>query len=185
MLRIVRSVLVVAALVTAAVAPALAEAPAVGANRQNADAANPWTSLPFHWAITTRRGAGRRQIAVFSDPNCGYCRRFESDLARLDDITIHVFMFPILRPESVRQSKAVWCSRNRQRAWNDLLQKRIEPLGVGPCATPIADLLMFGRWLGARATPTWFLPDGRRGSGAMRMADIEPLLDEALLARRQ
>ena len=72
-----------------------------------------WESLPLQWAITSKRGSGRRKIAILSDPNCPYCKRFEEDLAKLDDITVHILSWAVVQPESVRQAKAVWCSKVR------------------------------------------------------------------------
>jgi thiol:disulfide interchange protein DsbC len=151
-------------------APATADAQPAGADID-------WQGLPFELALTMKRGDGRRRIAVFSDPNCPFCLRFESDLAALDDITVHIFMYPVIRPESVRQTKAVWCSRDRVAAWTELMLWRIEPEAKPDCANPIEQLVALGRKLGARMTPTWFLPDGVRRSGAMRMADLVPLLE--------
>ena len=136
-----------------------------------------WNALPFKWAITMKRGDGRRRIAILSDPNCPYCKKFEADLATLDDITIHIFPYPVIKPESVRQAKAVWCSRDRVKAWNDLMQKRIEPEAKPDCETPIERLVELGRKLGANSTPTWFLPSGEKRAGAMRMGELVPLLD--------
>lgn len=143
-----------------------------------------WKELPYQWAITMTRGSGRRQIAVLSDPNCPYCKRFEEDLARLDDITVHIFPYAIIRPESVRQSKAVWCSKDRVKAWNDLMFRRIEPQAAPDCDTPVEKLIEYGRRLGATATPTWFLANGERYSGALPLEEVRRLLDEASPARR-
>jgi thiol:disulfide interchange protein DsbC len=126
-----------------------------------------WSELPFQWAITMTRGSGRRKIAVLSDPNCPYCKRFEEDLARLDDITVHIFPYAIIAPQSVRQSKAVWCSKDRVKAWNDLMFRRIGPQAAPDCDTPVEKLIEYGRRLGATATPTWFLANGERHSGAL------------------
>jgi len=136
-----------------------------------------WNTLPFKWAITMKRGDGRRQIAILSDPNCPYCKRFEADLATLDDITVHILPYAVIKPESVRQAKAVWCSRDRVKAWNDLMHKRIEPEAKPDCETPIDELVALGRRLGANGTPTWFLPNGEKRSGAMKLSDLVPLLD--------
>lgn len=126
-----------------------------------------WSSLPFHWALTMKRGAGRRQIAIFSDPNCPFCERFERDLARVDDITVHIFMYPIIKPESVRQTKAVWCSRDRVAAWNDLMLRRVEPLAQPDCDNPIEKLLRERPALKGVALPG--MPLGSPGmSGAKR-----------------
>ena len=142
-----------------------------------------WNKLPFHWAVTTRRGQGRRQIAIFSDPNCPFCQTFEKDLAAVEDITVHIFMWPVIKLESVRQTKSVWCSKDRAKAWNDLMLKRVEPTAPTDCENPIEELVALGRRLGATSTPTWFPPNGEKYVGAQPMSMVVPLLDAT--ARRK
>ncbi len=143
-----------------------------------------WESLPLDWAVTTTRGSGRRKIAIFSDPNCPYCKRLEGDLAKLDDITIHIFLYPVIKAESVHQTKSVWCSKDRAKAWNDLVLRDIQPTAPPHCSTPIEGIVELGRRLGADSTPTWFLPSGERFKGAMPIERVEALLDAAALARQ-
>lgn len=152
--------------------------------RQRKLSAVKWESLPLQWAITTVRGTGRRKIAVLSDPNCGYCKRFEEDLSKLDDITVHILPYAVLGPASVRQAKAVWCSKERAKAWNDLMFRRIEPRPERDCDTPVEKLVQFGRSIGAGATPTWFLESGERFSGALPLEETRRLLDQASPAGR-
>lgn len=144
-----------------------------------------WSSLPLQWAITTVRGTGRRKIAVLSDPNCPFCRSLEENLAKLDDVTIHVLPYAVLGPASERQAKAVWCSKDRAQAWNDLMFRRVEPLASPDCDTPIAELMEFGQRIGARGTPTWFLESGARFTGAASVKQLTMLLDEAPAAARE
>ncbi|HZE60200.1 MAG TPA: DsbC family protein [Burkholderiales bacterium] len=143
-----------------------------------------WSSLPFDSAVTTVRGTGRRKVAVFSDPNCPFCKRFEKDLARLDDITVYIFLFPVIRPESVAQTKSVWCSMDRAKAWNDLMLNDVQPTAKPDCDTPVEKLLALGRKLGANSTPTWFVETGERYSGALALQDIRKILDEASPPKR-
>jgi thiol:disulfide interchange protein DsbC len=138
-----------------------------------------WESLPLQWAITSVRGTGRRKIAILSDPNCPFCKRFEEDLAKLDDITVHILPYAVIKPESVRQAKAVWCSKDRVKAWNDLMFRRIEPKAPPDCDNPVEKLIEYGRRIGANSTPTWFLETGERYSGALSLEDIRRLLDAA------
>lgn len=152
--------------------------------RQRKLTAVKWETLPFQWAITSVRGSGRRKIAILSDPNCPYCKRFEEDLAKLDDITVHILPWGVVKPESVRQVKAVWCSKDRVRAWNDLMLRRIEPQAGTDCDNPIDEIIEFGRSLGANATPTWFVETGERYSGAMPLEQVRGLLDRASPAKR-
>lgn len=142
-----------------------------------------WKDLPFRWAVTSRRGDGRREIAIFSDPNCPYCRKFERELATLDNITVHIFMYAVVKPESVRQTKAVWCSKDRAKAWNDLMLRDIEPTAPTDCENPIGELIALGRRLGATSTPTWYLPNGEKYIGAQPMKVVVPLLDASARPR--
>lgn len=143
-----------------------------------------WDALPLQWSIVSKRGTGRRKIAIFSDPNCPYCKRFETDLAKLDDVTIYILPYPVISPKSVGQTKAVWCSKDRPKAWNDLMLKRIEPQASPDCDNPIDKLVEAGRRLGASATPTWFVETGERYSGAMPLEQVTQLLDKASPAKR-
>jgi len=143
-----------------------------------------WSSLPLRWAITSKRGSGRRKIAILSDPNCPYCKRFEEDLAKLDDITVHILPYAVLGPKSTRQARAVWCSKDRVKAWNELMFRRIEPPAAADCDNPIDRLAQFGRSIGANSTPTWFLESGERFSGAMPLDEARRLLDQASPPRR-
>jgi thiol:disulfide interchange protein DsbC len=142
-----------------------------------------WASLPFADAITTKRGNGRRKIAVFSDPNCPYCKRFEKDLAKLDDIAVHIFLFPVIRPESIPLTKSVWCSADRAKAWDDLMLRDITPTASPDCETPVEKLVALGRKLGASSTPTWFVETGERFSGAIPLEDTRRILDAAARAK--
>ena len=148
------------------------------AARQRTLSALKWESLPFDSAVTTVRGSGRRKIAVFSDPNCPFCRRFEATLEKVGDITVHIFLYPVIKPESVALTKSVWCSQDRARAWNDLMLRSIQPQARPDCDTPVEKLVQLGRRLGATSTPTWFLPDGERRNGAIPLEQLLPLLEK-------
>ncbi len=152
--------------------------------RQRKLSAIKWESLPLQWAITTVRGSGRRKIAILSDPNCPYCKRLEEDLAKLDDISVHILPYAILGPASVRQAKAVWCSKDRAKAWDELMFRRVEPRPERDCDTPVEKLAEYGRRIGARATPTWFLESGEHYSGALPLDKVRRLLDEASPGKR-
>jgi thiol:disulfide interchange protein DsbC len=126
-------------------------------------------SLPLDSAIKITRGNGARRVAIFEDPNCGYCRRFEQDILGVSDITVYVFLYPILSPTSVEKSKNVWCSADKGQAWLDLMLKSKDP---GPadakCNTAAIDKsLAFGRGKRVQGTPTIFFEDGDRVGGAM------------------
>lgn len=138
-----------------------------------------WQSLPFDLAIKTVRGKGRLKIAVFSDPNCSYCRQFEKTLAQVDDITVYTFLYPVLKPSSVPLAESVWCSQDRAKAWEDWMLRHVRPAAAPTCETPISKLVALGKSLGASVTPTWFLQDGKRYQGPRPRAELVKLLDLA------
>ena len=138
-----------------------------------------WGSLPLQWAISWSRGTGRRKIAILSDPNCPYCKRLETELATLDDLTVYILPYPVISPKSVTQAKAVWCSKDRAKAWNDLMLQRVEPQALPDCETPIEKVVAFGHSIGANSTPTWFIESGERFTGALPLAEVRKLLDGA------
>jgi len=138
-------------------------------------------TLPLDLAVKVQRGDGRRVLAIFSDPYCPACRQFEQVLAQVDDITIYYFMYPVIRPELVAHSKAVWCSPDRARAWIALAAraKPQVPSAKPDCETPVERLLELGRALGVNSTPTLFFATGERVRGGLRAPDLVAQLDEA------
>ena len=135
--------------------------------------------LPLDLAFRWVRGKGQRRLAYFSDPNCPFCRKIEPILDRLENVTIYVFLYPVLGADSLEKSKAVWCSKDRVKAWNDMMLRDTPPKNAGTCDTPIEKILAFGREKGINGTPTLFFADGRRVTGAIPGAQIRKMLDEA------
>lgn len=127
-------------------------------------------------AIRRVRGNGRRVLYTFEDPNCGYCRKQQQELLKLDNVTIFTFLWPILSPDSVEKSKAVWCSRDRAKAWDDLMSRGVASRGDTTCETPIARNMELAQRFGARGTPAIFLADGRMLGGYVRSERIEEAL---------
>jgi len=142
-------------------------------------------SLPLDLAVKVQRGNGKRVMAMFSDPYCPACRQFERTLAQIDDITIYIFMYPVIRPENASHSRAVWCSPDRAKAWLELAaaaQPRV-PAASPNCANPVDKLLATGRTLRVNATPTLILASGERISGGLAAEDLKLLLDQPVAAR--
>ena len=134
-------------------------------------------SLPLDLAIKTVKGNGKRKVAVFSDPDCPYCKRLEKDLVKVTDVTIYTFLYPIasLHPDAARKSKLIWCARNRQKAWDDYML-RGELAGEKTCDTPIEEIQAVGQKHKMNGTPTLVFADGRVVPGAIPASDMETYL---------
>lgn len=130
-------------------------------------------SLPIKDAITIVRGNGKRKLAVFEDPNCSYCKRFERDLQQVNDVTIHMFLLPILSADSAEKSKNVWCSADKAKAWSDLMVAG-KTLPAANCDTSaIARNLEFAQKYRITGTPTLIFADGSRIPGALSAQQVE------------
>ena len=132
-----------------------------------------WGDLTPANAIKNVRGNGSRQLAVFSDPNCGYCKRLEKSLQQLDNVTIYTYLIPILSPDSAQKSKQIWCSSDPYKAYIDWMVNGIAPSGKGECTTPLDKNMAFAKTYGITGTPTLFFTDGSRFPGAVQITDIE------------
>jgi thiol:disulfide interchange protein DsbC len=135
-----------------------------------------WSELPQAQAFKVVRGNGSRQIAVFSDPNCGYCKRLEKTLQQLDNVTIYNYLIPILSADSALKSKQIWCAADQQKVWNDWMLNNLGPSGKSDCANPIDKNLTLAKNYGINGTPTIFFTDGSRFPGAVQLTDIEKKL---------
>ena len=132
-----------------------------------------WSDLTPANAIKNVRGNGSRQLAVFSDPNCGYCKRLEKSLQQLDNVTIYTYLIPILSPDSAQKSKQIWCSSDPYKAYIDWMVNGIALSGKGECSTPLDKNMAFAKTYGITGTPTLFFTDGSRFPGAVQITDIE------------
>lgn len=141
----------------------------------------PFEQLPFDMAFKKVKGDGSRKIAVFSDPDCPYCKRLEQSLAKIDNVTIYTFLFPLeqLHPKAPAVARSIWCSPDRQKAWDDYMLKGIAPKAAGTCDNPVDKLVEFGQSKRISGTPTLFFTDGRRVPGAVPVEQIESFLVKA------
>ena len=138
-----------------------------------------FTDLPLDAAIKSVKGSGKRVIAVFEDPNCGYCKRFRKTLADTKDITVYTFMYPILSDDSRTKVKNVWCSADKSKTWDDwMLNGKTPAAGAESCnATASTDKVVeLGRKLKVTGTPTIFFTDGSRVPGAIDSKALESRL---------
>ena len=137
-------------------------------------------SLPLQNAIKFVKGDGKRLLAVFSDPDCPYCKKLEPELTKLDNVTIYIFPFPIasLHPDAGQRAKQIWCSKDRAQAWLDLMLKGKQPAKATGCKNPVDDNIALGQKLGVSGTPTLVFANGKRVPGYISADRIEALLKD-------
>ncbi len=136
-----------------------------------------FNSLPLNLAMKKVKGKGTRKLAIFSDPNCGFCKKLEHELLKVDDVTLYYFLYPIFQG-SAEKVAAVWCSKNQAKAWDDLMQKDIMP-PAGKCSTPTDKVIALGRQLKVNGTPALIFSDGTINPGYMRAAELDKALNAA------
>jgi thiol:disulfide interchange protein DsbC len=137
--------------------------------------------LPFKDAMVIKQGNGSRRLAVFADPNCGYCKRLERELVALKDVTIYNFLYPVLGPDSNEKSRAILCSKDAMKTWRDwMLDGVAPPRAMGECDTAaIQRTVAFGQKYRINGTPALIFENGERVPGALSGAELVKRLDEA------
>ena len=137
-----------------------------------------FSALPLADAFVQVRGDGSRELAIFVDPNCGYCKQFERDMAKLDNVTVHVFLYPILSQDSVDKSRNILCAADQDATWTNWMIKGVQPPSVAACDKDavLQRNLAFGQQHKISGTPTIFFKDGSRVPGAVPVEQIEQKL---------
>lgn len=135
----------------------------------------PWSDLPLDLAIKYVKGNGAREIAIFSDADCPFCKRLENELKEMDNLTMYTFLLPIdsLHPDAGRKSKMIWCSADRAKAYYDFMLQNVMPTSAPDCDNPVDKIVALGQKYRINATPTMVFRDGRIVSGALPRDALE------------
>jgi thiol:disulfide interchange protein DsbC len=135
-----------------------------------------FSALPLKDAFTVVRGNGKRKVAVFEDPNCGYCKRFEQDIQKVDNVTVYMFLFPILSPDSTEKARNIWCAKDKAKSWQDWMVRGQTPASASCDSGALARNVEFGKKYRITGTPTLIFEDGHRVPGAISSAEVEKYL---------
>lgn len=138
-----------------------------------------FASLPLDLAVKVVKGNGSRKMAVFSDPDCPFCKRLEqNELFDLTDVTIYTFLLPLdqLHPDAANKAKQIWCSPDRAKAWQDWVMQGTLPKKTNTCDVPLDKIAAVAKKYAVSSTPTIFFADGKRMTGAYPAAEIEKAL---------
>jgi thiol:disulfide interchange protein DsbC len=141
-----------------------------------------FASLPLKDAVVSKQGTGARKLVVFSDPNCGYCKKLESDLVKLKDVTIYTFLYPILGEDSVDKAQNIWCAKDQIKTWRGWMLDTVTPVkAMGKCEpTPVLQRNTdMGRKYRITGTPALVFESGKRVPGVMALEAIEKTLAQA------
>ncbi|TDM05002.1 MAG: disulfide isomerase [Ideonella sp. MAG2] len=140
-----------------------------------------FAKLPLKDAIVIKQGNGSRKMVVFSDPNCGYCKKIERDLVSVKDVTIYTYLIPILGADSVLKTRDIWCSKEQAKTWRSwMLDGQAASKAPEKCDTAALDRNMaLARKHKIQATPAVIFEDGSRAPGAIPAEQIEKLLASA------
>jgi thiol:disulfide interchange protein DsbC len=141
----------------------------------------PFSSLPIADALVSVQGNGARKLAVFADPNCIHCKRLEQELEKLQDVTVYLFLYPILGQQSQQKASDVLCSANPLNAWREWMLKGAAP----EAAAPTCDIALlqrnvaWGKTHRIEGTPAIFFENGKRVPGGMSLAQLQEQLDRS------
>ncbi|HYC47572.1 MAG TPA: DsbC family protein [Burkholderiales bacterium] len=128
-------------------------------------------------AVKRVKGNGKRVVYTFEDPNCGYCKELQKELAKMNDVTIYTFLWPILSQDSLDKSKAIWCSRDRAKAWEDYMLRGASPGSKRDCDTTALERNQrLAQRFGLRGTPAVYLANGEQVGGYLPADRLEAAL---------
>jgi len=137
-----------------------------------------WDILPLDQAVVSGDKHAKLKLAIFTDPECPFCRKFENELAKLKGVTVYSFLYPLsFHKHARRWSTAIWCSKNRHKMLTDIMVNNADP-EAGTCDTPIDDIITLAKKLDIHGTPTLIAGDGRIASGAKAAAQLKAWLQE-------
>ena len=137
-----------------------------------------FASLPLKDAIVWKQGTGERKLVVFADPNCGYCKKFETELQQVKDVTVYTFLYPILGGDSPEKSRDIWCAKDNGTVWRDWMIKGTAPArSVAQCdSAALQRNVTMARKYRINGTPAIVFEDGKRVPGAMPPEQVEKQL---------
>lgn len=136
-----------------------------------------FNKLPLELAVVKVKGKGTRKLAFFTDPNCGWCKKLEHELQNVNNITLYMFMTShIGGRDSEEKARAVWCSKDRAKAWDDLMLDG-DTLPAGTCTAPTAKVMELAKKMKVNGTPALIFVNGVINPGYMPAADLEKALD--------
>lgn len=138
-----------------------------------------FSKLPLDLAVKKVKGNGKRKLAYFTDPNCGWCKKLEHELQNVTDVTLYLFISThIGGADSAEKAQAIWCSKDKVKAWDDLMLRGVQP-PAGKCDTPTAKIMELGTKLKVNGTPALIFADGVINPGYMPAAQLEQALNDA------
>lgn len=130
-----------------------------------------FNALPFELAVTQVRGDGSRKMAIFEDPNCGFCKQLRRNMEGIDDLTVYTFLLPILSADSAEKVKNVWCAADQGQVLDDwMLNGKVPP--KLSCDVPLDQFRQLGQQLAIQGTPAVFFADGSMVPGAISKEDL-------------
>jgi thiol:disulfide interchange protein DsbC len=137
-----------------------------------------FAALPLKDAIVWKQGTGARKLVVFADPNCGYCKKFETEMQQVKDVTVYTFLYPILGGDSPEKSRNIWCAKDNGAVWRNWMINGTTPMrSMGQCDTgALQRNVALGKKYRVNGTPALVFEDGKRVPGAMGPEQVEKQL---------
>jgi thiol:disulfide interchange protein DsbC len=125
-------------------------------------------------ALKLVKGNGKREIALFEDTNCGWCKKLRTELEKLNNVTIYTYLVPILSQDSETKMRGVWCAKDRNKSYDDWMMRGVVPAAADErCSVPVDQNQTLAKNLRVTGTPAMFFSNGKRVSGYIDATQIE------------
>ncbi|MGE8279446.1 MAG: DsbC family protein [Stenotrophomonas sp.] len=136
-------------------------------------------TLPHSDRIVFAPPNAKYTVSVFTDIECGYCRKLHQDIAELNrnGIAVEYLAFPRmgLGSKDYTDMISVWCASDRKAALT--AAKGGQPVPAKTCTNPVAMQYNLGQQLGINGTPAIFAADGSQLGGYLPPAQLKAALE--------
>ncbi len=141
-----------------------------------------FNALPLELAEKMVKGNGQRKLAFFADPNCGYCKKLEAELLKVDNVTLYRFMYPIFEGSDEKVRNIV-CSKDPSKTWVDWMTNGVQPASATCADASRTDkVVALGRKMNVTGTPTLIFASGQMNPGYLPADELEQGLNEPVAA---
>jgi len=155
------------------------------AERKSATPVIEWSQLPLDAAVKYSN-SGSQKLAVFFDPDCGWCRKLHDQLKTLNDVEIFAIMYPVegLHPSARSKAASILCASDPLNALDLALSNQTLPESTDAHCLKNADeaitqVIEFTQAHNIHGTPTLVSTDGRVRPGFMRAQQLKDWLNQA------
>lgn len=147
-----------------------------------------FAELPKEKSIPVKFGNGSRSVAIFTDPDCPYCRALDKEIhanLKNQNMTINYYMNPLKiqgHEMAPMEAKKIWCSPDKSKSWIDWMLNGKLPPNDASCANPVDETKALATSVGFDVTPVIIFDNGYVVKGGIDAKQFVEILNRPPIA---